>query len=162
MFENSEGNSSYRIVKLLYDFLIRQKNLYSTSSLTGQHYEWSIFYMNVNHRIQPLLSGIKWHLKRHVDNYRKIVKNLYKTDTSIRQALWLFPRVVRIKRLYCIYNLLRPIIGIWLHGLYEGCVVRKKWKLWGWNNESNSNLENCSNSFCDCQEKSFSLLLVAE
>ena len=52
-----------------------------------------------------ILYGIIWYLKGHVDSYMKILRNLYKTDTSIRRTLWLVPRGVRLKRFYCNPNL---------------------------------------------------------
>ena len=48
-----------------------------------------------------ILCGKKWYLKRDDDNYMKILKNLHKTETSVRRTLLLVPKDVRLKRFYC-------------------------------------------------------------
>ena len=52
-----------------------------------------------------ILCGINWYFKIYLESYLKIMKNFYKTDTSIRQTLWLVPRGVHLKRFYCISTL---------------------------------------------------------
>ena len=42
--------------------------------------------------------GINWYLKRHVDSYMKIFRNLYKTNTSVRRTLSLVPGDALFKR----------------------------------------------------------------
>ena len=57
-----------------------------------------------------ILYGIYWYLKGLVDSYMKIFRNLYKTDTSMRRTLWLFPMSVRLKTFRCITRIFLQIV----------------------------------------------------
>ena len=46
---------------------------------------------------QIILYDIDWYLKGHADRYMRILRNLYRTDTSIRRTLWLVLRDIHLK-----------------------------------------------------------------